>query len=163
MPSSYEDQPIHFVGSVCCRLKRSVIHYNTMLNAQAFREFLHFIGVRNNPLDYIATFDIFALLSREDPFPLVVMEAAALQVPTVCFDKAGGSAEFIEHDAGIVVPYLDCRAFANACLGLLSDPIQRKTMAAKAMERVRLHHDIDVIVPQNCPICIKNDRFYSSI
>jgi glycosyltransferase involved in cell wall biosynthesis len=148
MPSNYQGQPIHFVW--VGTLPSEEIRYSLQHDAECcgVSERVHFIGVRNNPLDYIATFDIFALLSREDPFPLVVMEAAALKVPTVCFEKAGGTAEFIEHDAGIVVPYLDCKAFADACLELLSNPYQRTTMAAKAMERVRLHHDIDVIVPQ---------------
>lgn len=42
-----------------------------------------------------AAMDAFALTSREDPFPLVVLEAAMHGVPTLCFEGAGGSPEFV--------------------------------------------------------------------
>lgn len=148
MPSIYQRQSIHFVW--LGMLPSEELRYSLQHDAECMdvSERVHFIGARNNPLDYIATFDIFALLSREDPFPLVVMEAAALNIPTVCFEKAGGTAEFIEHDAGIVVPYLDCKSFADACLDMLNNPNKRTAMASKALERVRLNHDINIIVPQ---------------
>jgi glycosyltransferase involved in cell wall biosynthesis len=63
----------------------------------------------SNPLDYLSVFDIFALTSREDPYPLVVLEAALLQKPMVCFEKAGGAQDLIETDAGLIVPYLSLK------------------------------------------------------
>ena len=45
------------------------------------------------PFDHYGAFDILAMVSREDPFPLVNLECAALGVPVVCFDAAGGSGD----------------------------------------------------------------------
>lgn len=109
---------------------------------------VHFIGPRSNPLDYIATFDVFTLVSREDPFPLVIMEAAALGVPTVCFDGAGGGREFVEDDAGCVVPYLDVGAMAECVLDLLRNNELRTKLGRRARDKVRERHDIDVSAPK---------------
>ena len=68
---------------------------------------VHFTGEVNNPLDYFAAGDVFAMVSREDPFPLVCLEAALLEKPVLCFADAGGMPEFVEEDAGFVIPYLD--------------------------------------------------------
>jgi glycosyltransferase involved in cell wall biosynthesis len=61
----------------------------------------------NNPLDFMDAFDVFFVSSREDPYPLVVLEAAMLSKPIICFDKAGGAKDFVEKDCGFVVDYLD--------------------------------------------------------
>lgn len=60
-----------------------------------------------NPLDYMAIFDVFFVSSREDPYPLVVLEAAMLSKPILCFDKAGGAMDFVENDCGAVLEYLN--------------------------------------------------------
>lgn len=109
---------------------------------------VHFIGPRPNPLDYIATFDVLALVSREDPFPLVIMEAAALGVPTVCFEGAGGGREFVEEDAGRVVPYLDLEAMADCVLDLLRSDDLRSELGRRARDKVRERHDLDVVAPR---------------
>jgi glycosyltransferase involved in cell wall biosynthesis len=76
----------------------------------------------SNPLDYLSVFDIFALTSREDPYPLVVLEAALLQKPMVCFEKAGGAQDLIETDAGLIVPYLSLEAMSKAILTIKENP-----------------------------------------
>jgi glycosyltransferase involved in cell wall biosynthesis len=106
---------------------------------------VHFIGSRPNALDYIAAFDVFALVSREDAFPLTVMEAAAVGVPTVCFDDAGGGREFVEADAGRVVPYLDLDAMAERVLELLRHDELRSTLGQRARMKVQEHYDISVM------------------
>ena len=60
-----------------------------------------------NPLDFMSIFDVFFVSSREDPYPLVVLEAAMLSKPIICFDKAGGAKDFVENDCGAVVEYLN--------------------------------------------------------
>lgn len=72
-----------------------------------------FTGVQKNPARIFAAFDLFALTSREDPFPLVCLEAASLGKPIICFEKAGGIPELVETDAGAVVPYGDINAFGE--------------------------------------------------
>jgi glycosyltransferase involved in cell wall biosynthesis/tetratricopeptide (TPR) repeat protein len=70
---------------------------------------------------YVAS-DIFALTSREDPFPSVVMEAYDAGLPVVAFDGGGGYVDIINADTGALVPYLDVTAMAGAIATLLKDP-----------------------------------------
>jgi glycosyltransferase involved in cell wall biosynthesis len=44
-----------------------------------------FTGLKESPQDYYQLFDLFLLSSREDPFPLAALEAAALGKPLFCF------------------------------------------------------------------------------
>lgn len=105
---------------------------------------VRFLGAQPNPQTYFAGFDVFFLSSREDPFPLVCLEAAALGVPVVCFEKAGGMPEFVRADAGIVVPYLDIPATATSLASLADSPEQRRHLGQRAAEKVKAH-DIRVI------------------
>jgi glycosyltransferase involved in cell wall biosynthesis len=118
------------------------------LDRAGLTDHVHFIGPRSNPLDYIAAFDVLALVSREDPFPLVIMEAAAAGVPAVCFDNAGGGREFVEEDAGCVVPYLDLEAMADCVLKVLESGDLRTRLGQRAKEKVRERHDIGVSAPK---------------
>jgi glycosyltransferase involved in cell wall biosynthesis len=94
-------------------------------------------------LDYINRFDILLLSSREDPYPLVVLEAALQEIPVVCFEDAGGAPELIESDAGFVVPYLDITAASEAVIQLVLDPGLRQMMGEKGRKKVLERHNTD--------------------
>ena len=85
-------------------------------------------------LDYYYLMDAFALTSREDPFPLVVLEAADHALPILCFDDAGGAVEFIGDERGLRVPYLDTEGFAEKLIQLYRD----RSSARQLGERARL-------------------------
>ena len=112
-------------------------------------KYIHFLGIRSNPLDYFSAFDIFALVSREDPYPLVCLEAASLCKPIVCFDSsAGGEAEFVENDCGFVVPYLDVETMADKVTELLNSAELRQRLGQRAAQKVRERHDVEVVAPK---------------
>ncbi len=92
-------------------------------------------------LECMSGFDLFLLSSREDPYPLVVLEAALLQKPVVCFAESGGAPELVEADAGRVVDYLDVEGAAVAVAELLLDGPLRKRMGEAAREKVLTRHD----------------------
>jgi glycosyltransferase involved in cell wall biosynthesis len=72
-----------------------------------YRDRIRFVGARNDASSLLAAADLFFLPSREDPFPLVVMEAAQHKVPALCFGEATGIVRFIGDDAGYVVDKID--------------------------------------------------------
>lgn len=89
-----------------------------------------FTGSQKDPHKFFSAMDIFALTSREDPFPLVCLEAASLSKPIICFDGAGGMPEFVENDAGAVVQYGDVDAFCEQ-IQFFNENRQRLTEAGK--------------------------------
>jgi len=97
---------------------------------------VHFTGNVENAHSYYAAMDLFALTSREDPFSVAMLEAASYGLPIICFDKAGGAPEFVEKDAGIVVPYLDVQRMAEACEKMLGDSELRERTGNAAKLKV---------------------------
>jgi len=107
-----------------------------------------FTGLQENPRKFFEAMDLFALTSREDPFPLVCLEAAALGKPIICFENAGGAPELVENDCGFVVPYLDTEAFAGKILALYEDEEARKKFGRRAAQKVRERHNIETSAPK---------------
>jgi len=101
-----------------------------------------------NPLEYFACFDAFALVSREDPFPLVCLEAALLEKPILCFADAGGTPELVEEDSGFVIPYLDLHAMADKLLLLAENDDLRQQMGVCGSTKVRQRFALDVMAPR---------------
>ncbi|MCS3532431.1 glycosyltransferase family 4 protein [Chryseobacterium sp. JUb7] len=87
---------------------------------------LLFIDHNKFPNDYINLFDVFLLMSREDPFPLVMLTAAKLKKPIIAFEKSGGAVEFLENGYGILAPYLDLDKMADNVVNLLKNNELRK-------------------------------------
>lgn len=108
---------------------------------------VEFIGEQPDARPWFAAYDVFALLSRDDPFPLTCLEAAALGVPIVAFDSTGAR-EFLADGCGIVVPYPDLEAMADEVVGLLGDEDRCRALTAAAERRVLAEHDIDVAAPR---------------
>jgi glycosyltransferase involved in cell wall biosynthesis len=96
-----------------------------------------------NALDIMTRFDIFLLTSREDPYPLVVLEAALLQKPIVCFKNAGGAPELVEEDAGTIVDYLDISQASNAIVELIVNPADCKRKGLRAKQKVLERHNTE--------------------
>ena len=111
-------------------------------------QYVHFCGHVANPLDYFAASDLFALVSREDPYPLVCLEAAMLGKPILCFANAGGMPEFVENDAGFVVPYLDIDAMADKVTEFIKDEKLLEDMGARASRKVKERHVVSVAAPR---------------
>jgi len=104
-------------------------------------ELVSFVGPCSSAEKYYVAMDAFLLTSREDPCPLVMLEAASFGLPIVCFDGSGGAAEFIAGDAGIAAPCLDIPEMANALASLERSPELRNRLGSAAVKQVRLRHD----------------------
>jgi len=103
-----------------------------------------FLGEARDARSYFGSGDVFLLTSREDPFPLVCLEAADCGLPIVCFDKVGGMPDFVQNDAGYVVPFDDIKGMAEKIIFLCAHKEEREQRGATARQRVRAHHDVAV-------------------
>jgi glycosyltransferase involved in cell wall biosynthesis len=118
-----------------------------------------FVGEREAVGRFFAAADIFALPSREDPLPLVTMEAMAAGLPVIAFRESGGTPDLLKDGGGTVVPYMDLDRFADAIVELLQDHERRRITAERAVAvingrafswpkfadnlRTLLEHDLD--------------------
>ena len=94
-----------------------------------------------NPLDFMSIFDVFFVSSREDPYPLVVLEAAILSKPIICFDKAGGAKDFVENDCGAVIEYLNIDKVVEKIVELKENLSLRKQIGVVARKKVLERHN----------------------
>ncbi len=104
---------------------------------------VRFIEPTPDVLRYMARFDLFLLCSREDPYPLVVLEAGLTNLPVVCFDGAGGAPELVETDSGAVVPYLDLTAMSRAIRQLANDAGLRQKQGKRLAQKIAERHQSD--------------------
>lgn len=109
--------------------------------------YIDFVGSKPNFDDYLCATDLFLLTSREDPFPLACIQAAALGKPLVCFADTGGMPEFVEQDCGIVVPYLRPDLMAEAVLKLCQNTDLYKECGANAKLKAQQRHTVDLAGP----------------
>lgn len=79
---------------------------------------------------------IFMLTSREDPYPLVILDSMAKQVPFVCFERVGGAADLAHIGAGATAPYGDEQAFTDQAINLLTNPEVRRRMGKEGFKRI---------------------------
>jgi len=126
-------------------LTRWVFHDLTKLNLQ---DVVTIIPPVTSPQEYFNCFDVLVMLSREESFPLVMLEAGALGLPIVMFDQLPGPAEFIGTDAGIIVPYIDLEAMSEQIIRLANDSILRTKIGQAALAKVRDHYTAGVLAPK---------------
>lgn len=85
---------------------------------------------------YVAA-DVFALLSRHEPWGVVVNEAAACGLPLVLSDRVGAAFDLLEDGRnGVLVPVDDAAAAGDALRELAADPGLRRAMGATSRELV---------------------------
>ncbi len=96
-----------------------------------------FPGRRDDTDIFYAGADLYALTSREDPYPSVVLESMDAGVPVIGFEGAGGLDDIIRR-YGRLVP--DAAAFAQACLDLLDDESDRQAMGLAARDYIEANY-----------------------
>jgi glycosyltransferase involved in cell wall biosynthesis len=139
--------PVHFVwlgGSARGDALDALCHD---VESAGLTGYVHFVGEKPNALDYIGAFDVHALVSREESLSLTMLEAASVAIPTICFD-GHGSREFIEDDAGFVVPYLNVPAMAESVLQILQCESLRRTLGCRAQVKLQQRHILSTIAPK---------------
>ncbi|MHB9004415.1 MAG: glycosyltransferase [Coriobacteriia bacterium] len=96
--------------------------------------FAGFVQPRELPKMY-AIADVFCLMSRYEPFGVVVAEAVAAGLPVVCSRHAGASGDLVrDGENGFVVSPEDSAQVAD-CIGvIISDPQTRERMREASKE-----------------------------
>jgi glycosyltransferase involved in cell wall biosynthesis len=112
-----EDVQILWVGDLQPALKT---YLGAAIEAATATGRFHHVGFSPDIAPYFAAADVFALTSREDPYPTVALEALAAGAPVVAFDGSGGIPELIRaNKAGAIARADDADDFRRKLLRLL--------------------------------------------
>jgi len=140
------DLDVHHVWIGGREDEQDTMRFDADISAAGLADQVHLTPFVDRPLDWMRTFDLFALTAREDAYPIAGLEAASIGLPIICF-ASGGIPEFVESDAGVVVEFGDVDGMVAAIAGLADDPGRREQLGRRAAAKVRERHEVGRVAP----------------
>ena len=125
-----QHRDVYFIwlGNFESRIEKEI---NKNIEKSGFNGHFLFPGLDYDSDIYYAGADIYALTSREDPFPSVMLEAMDALTPVVAFSKSGGSHELLAKGCGILVDEMTSKAFSSSLVKLIDNPEKLHRLALK--------------------------------
>ena len=98
--------------------------------------------------DYLQVADLALFTSETESFCLGILEAMCFACPSVA-TRVGGIPEVVkENVTGVLVPFGDAGALAEAIEDLIRDPVRRAALGQAAQRRAHECFSAEVIVPR---------------
>jgi glycosyltransferase involved in cell wall biosynthesis len=141
------DEPDVHLAWVGRRLRASARMYDHDVEAALLTGRVTWVGEVEEARPYLAAADLVVMPSREDPQPLVPLEAGLVQRATVGFD-VDGLASLAEAGAARTVPFPDSPALADLVLEVLAAPEQRDAIVAASRAWAAERQSPDRVVPR---------------
>ena len=124
----------------------------TEVTTQKLEDAVRILGPRRDVPNLIAAADVFVLSSRQEGFPITILEAMAAGKPVVATD-VGGCAEAVAHgETGLIVPPEDPHAMAEALKYVLTHPDEARQMGEAGRERVTANFTIETMIDQHLAV-----------
>ena len=106
---------------------------------------IHSVGFASRPEEYLAIADVFCLPSYREGFGSVVIEAGAMNLPSVATRVTGLVDSVVDGETAILVPPKDAIALARALKEMIESADLRHQMGRAARQWVVQHFDAAVI------------------
>jgi len=135
--------PIHFIwlgGEENCEGFLQMHYDIEKLNLQ---NFITLVSNKKNVYDYINFCDVLIVLSRDESFSLVTIEAGFLSKPVLFFDGTGGPCEIVDYDSRFIVPYASIDEMSNRIVTLLKNKSEAKEMGDYLHNKVISHYSLE--------------------
>lgn len=117
-----------------------------LVDALGVREFVTFLGGRDDVSSLISCFDFVVIPSRREGFGLVALESLAQGKPVIA-SRVGGLPELVQDGQnGLLVPPGQPSAIAEAMINLLDNPEQVKKMGYLAREMIQGQFSMDAMM-----------------
>ena len=108
-----------------------------------------FLGLRENPEDYLRAADVFLFASEREGSPNAVVEAMASGLPCVVFRLPGITDDLLTHlENGVVVDPDDEEVFARQTITVLSELSFRGQLGAAARQKIMVGWQLSVVGDQ---------------
>lgn len=114
--------------------EESVNYIKGLVHQFRLDDSVQFLGQVDDMQTLYSHSGIFALPSRIEGFPMVLLEAMSQGCPCVAFNVGGASEEMIENGAGFVIEDGDLKSFKNALSELMDNDEKRNLYSLKSVE-----------------------------
>ena len=121
-------QPVHFIWLGGNENDAGILQMQYDIEKLNLKDSITLISNKKNVIDYINFCDVFIVLSRDESFSLVTIEAGLLKKPVLCFDGTGGPCEIVDYDRRFIVPYASVDNMSTRISCLLENDFQRNEM-----------------------------------
>lgn len=95
--------------------------------------------------EYLSIIDVLCSPSSSEGFGSIVIEAAAMGIPTVGFKVLGLIDSVVDNHSGLLVPYGDVPKYSEAMRLLFDEKLEFSLMRDYAKERIIKHFSADVM------------------
>lgn len=110
---------------------------------------VEFLCVRRDIPELMSAADAYVMSSAWEGLPMVLLEAAACELPVVATDVGGNSEIVIHGSNGYIVPPRDPEALAAAMLKMMSlSEDERKAMGRAGRAHIEANYSLDRVVDQ---------------
>jgi glycosyltransferase involved in cell wall biosynthesis len=121
----------------------------SMAHSLGLTEKVRFLGVRRDVPELMSTADAYVMSSTWEGLPMVLLEAAACELPVVSTDAGGNSEIVLDGVSGYIVPPRDPQALAAAMLKMMSFPEEeRRAMGQAGRAHIEANYSLDHVVDQ---------------
>lgn len=111
-----------------------------------YRDKVHFVGYKENVIDYMVESDIFALPSYREGLPISMLEAGAVGLPLIG-TKIDGITDIVENNVnGILVRAGDAKELFQALDTLLRNNSLRRRLGDEAAKSIRLRFNEELLL-----------------
>ena len=101
---------------------------------------IHFLGYRDDRLDYLKSFDLFVMTSTLEGIPRCLMEACAMETPVAAYDIAGIDQLITHESTGLLAPLGDKAALLLAWEKILQNDDYARQLGKNACDYVNEHY-----------------------
>ncbi len=101
---------------------------------------IEFLGFRDDRLELLKSFDLFAMTSTLEGIPRCLMEATAAEIPVAAYDIPGIDQLITHNETGLLAPLGDKEKLLEYWETILFDTDSAKKLAAAAKDYVYAHY-----------------------
>ncbi|MFC1570910.1 glycosyltransferase family 4 protein, partial [Candidatus Omnitrophota bacterium] len=113
------------------------------VNKKNLKEYVRFLGKRDDVPDLLASMDMVVMPSIQESFPRVPLEAMASNIPVIATTVGGLTEMIIDGETGILVPPADIASLSRAIKHLSENPELGKRLGAGGFRRVRKEFTVE--------------------
>jgi O-antigen biosynthesis protein len=128
---------LHFVwlGEVARDLRHKLERW--LAGAGAQRSNIHFPGYAEDTAEFYAAAGLYALSSREDPFPSTALEALAAATPVITVKRTGGVEELAAHGCVRAIDSAEAADFVAAAAAWIEDEAAARNAGERGRDLIR--------------------------